>query len=351
VTHMPPDSIFVLGMDRGGTSAVTRGLLSLGVELGDRFKASDQDNPSGYWENDYLLAINRRLMHALGLKWHSIALIESDRWQLPPIQAIESEAVGTIRKHFGSVPLWGFKDPRTIRVLPFWRTVLRRVTVNECYVVVVRNPLSVALSLRKAWGEGMALEKLGLLWLVHMVPHFYCIRDRPFVVVDYDSVITDPLRQFTRIASILGLRLDSHHEAELERYAKEFLTQNLRHSQFTEQDLAHDVRLGELCRDAFRWLCRLARDEIHPQAPQFWEDWQRIEHTLRALAPAWRYLDELDGTIGELRARVETVSTQINILRGSTSWRITRPLRAIRHIIRRNGEPYPLDQLAGASLP
>ena len=92
-----------------------------------------------------------------------------------------------------SHPLWGFKDPRTIRLLPFWHSVLRRLEVDECYLVVIRNPRSVANSLSRRHGmDGITAH---LLWLVYIVPYLSKIANRPFIVADYDLVMADPRAQ------------------------------------------------------------------------------------------------------------------------------------------------------------
>ena len=51
--------IVVLGMHRSGTSAITRGLKVLGVELGDQLIAAvEGDNSKGYWEDSDLNTLN-----------------------------------------------------------------------------------------------------------------------------------------------------------------------------------------------------------------------------------------------------------------------------------------------------
>ena len=54
-------AIFVVGAGRSGTSAITRGLQALGVELGDRLKAPTDKNPTGFFEDRDLLRIAKRM--------------------------------------------------------------------------------------------------------------------------------------------------------------------------------------------------------------------------------------------------------------------------------------------------
>ena len=54
--------------------------------------------------------------------------------------------------------LWGWKDPRTTILLPFWQMLIP----NLRFVIGVRNPLEVARSLRKR--DGMSIGAGAYLW-------------------------------------------------------------------------------------------------------------------------------------------------------------------------------------------
>ena len=210
----------------------------LGVYLGNDFLCAKPDNPTGYWEDRNIYEINERLLAVLGLKWEDVALIDDARWHEPEVEALLAEAVEYLRSQFLSHPLWGFKDPRTIRLLPFWQSALRRLDVDECYLVVIRNPRSVAISLLHR--QGMDAVTAHLLWLVYVVPYLGKIANRPFVVTDYDLVMADPRRQLERIARCLRLPLDGSEEAGIEQFASAFLDPALRHSFFDVSDFELD---------------------------------------------------------------------------------------------------------------
>ena len=52
--------MIVVGMHRAGTSAITRGLTAIGVEVGDDLLPSQADNPKGFWENRAIVDIDDR---------------------------------------------------------------------------------------------------------------------------------------------------------------------------------------------------------------------------------------------------------------------------------------------------
>ena len=274
-------AVLVIGMHRSGTSALARGLQMLGVYLGNNFLDTRPDNPTGYWEDKNIYELNERLLAALGLKWEEVELIDDTRWHRPEVEVLLAEAVEYLRSQFLSHPLWGFKDPRTIRLLPFWQSVLRRLGVNESYLVVIRNPRSVAQSLLKR--HGMDEITAHFLWLVYMVPYLSEIAGKPFIVVDYDLVMADPRQQIERIARGLKIPLDEGATAAIEQFTSDFLDPNLRHSFFKESDFDTNPRLRPLTREAYLWLRRIAEDRIATDSPRFWSAWESSRQILQGL--------------------------------------------------------------------
>jgi len=287
----------VLGAGRSGTSTITRGLQALGVHLGDQLRPGGGKNPNGFFEDEGLLKLNKRLRKTLGLRAESVSLIEPHQWQTPAVQALKQEAQQTLRRRFGHLPLWGYKYAGTLRMLPFWREVFKALDLDVRYVVAIRNPISVARSRAQLNPRRGAQEKSDLEWLVKVVPYFRAVRERPFVVVDYDLVIADAERQLERIATTLDLPQTYATKANVREYANQFLNPNLRHTRFTDEDLAQNPRLNPITREAYRWLYRLATDSVDPHSPDIWRAWEQIEHDLTAHAPFLRCIDQLENDL------------------------------------------------------
>lgn len=285
---MPPSrAIIVLGMHRSGTSVLTRALQGLGVFLGDDFLTAQPDNPTGYWENNGILALNERLLGVLGLHWESISLIDNAQWQRPEVQALSAEAAAFLQEHFLPHPLWGFKDPRTIRLLPFWRTTFERLGVDDQYVVAIRTPLGVATSLRRR--QGMTPTTSHLLSLVYLVPYLSEIAGKPFVVTDYDLFLADPRAQLERIGHRLKIPLSATNASEIEYLSREFVDPGLRHGYFSRHDFDTIPTISPLIREAYLRLCQLATDQVAPDAPEFWAAWKHLRDSVESLvaAEAW----------------------------------------------------------------
>ena len=265
-------AVLVIGMHRSGTSAVARGLAALSVYLGNNFLDAQPENPTGYWEDKTIVELNDRVLATLGLKWDSVAPIERKALERFRARRLRGKAVGYLKGAFRDRALWGFKDPRTIRLLPFWRRALRDLNAEDSYVVVIRNPRSVAASLFAR--QGMDLAEAQRLWLVHTVPFLDEIRDRPFVVVDYDLMMAQPRPQLERIAHRLALPLHEETAGEIDRFAAEFLDEGLRHTVFSPRDLGGESPEARLTQEAYALLYSLAADRLEP--PEFWTAWERI---------------------------------------------------------------------------
>jgi len=290
-------AIFVVGAGRSGTSAITRGLHALGVELGDRLKAPTEKNPTGFFEDRDLLRIAKRMRSELGLRAESVSLIDTPQWSKAEIEALADQAVDTIQKRFAQYPLWGFKYAQTLRMLPFWESVMERAGIDLSFVVAARNPLSVARSRTKLDPLRGLQEKTDLEWLVNVVPYFRRMAEHRFVVVEYDLLMEDPRTQLARMAEQLSIPMDAVAQRNVEAFASEFLKPGMRHTRFTDDDLQSDPRLNPLARDAYRWLRRLATDEVAADDRELWRDWTRIEAQLAASAPLLRHVDYLESQL------------------------------------------------------
>jgi hypothetical protein len=192
-----------------------------------------------------------------------------------------AEAAEYLPANFTGHSLWGYKDPRTIRLLPFWQLVLRQLGVDEYYLVAIRNPLSVAASLFQR--QGMDTVTAHRLWLVYMVPYLSELANRRFIVADYDLLMADPLVQLERIAHALELPLDERTRAEVCRFSGDFLDTNLRHTLFNEYDFEPTRGVTPLAREAYLWLRQLATDRLAHDSFGFWSAWERCRGAVATL--------------------------------------------------------------------
>ncbi len=249
--------VVVLGMHRSGTSAITRGLQVMGVELGDRFMPPKEgNNDKGFWEDIDLNALNQEMQTALGSDWHHLAQIESGDVAFLRKNGYLLRAVELLREKAGDAPVFGFKDPRVAKLLPFWQEVFKACQFDVRYVLSLRHPLSVVKSLARR--DGFDAEKSYVLWLGHVIASLSGSAGSQRVLVDFDRLMQAPERELNRIAGQLSLPLDP---AALHTYQSEFLDEGLRHTVYGPDDLLLDDACPPLVREIYAALLDAASDK------------------------------------------------------------------------------------------
>ena len=230
-----PRGVLVLGMHRSGTSAATRLVNLLGPATcvpGDMVRGPW--NPSGHFESRSLMHLNNSLLAQMGRTWWYPPSVEDFDALAARITTTRRQARRVFRRVHRAVP-WVWKDPRTSVLLPFWRRALGPRLVA---VVVVRNPLEVAVSLERRHGVplsfGVALwERYNRMVLAHSV-------GLPVLVTRYADIVADggSWTESTRVfLDGVGMRLRPSADGH-DAVAQDFVDPGLRHSSYSRADLA-----------------------------------------------------------------------------------------------------------------
>src|SRR5207249_1928963 len=100
---------------------------------------------------------------------------------------------------FDSAGVWGWKDPRNCLTLPFWQSLLPDLKT----VIIVRNPLEVAYSMRERNGTSYSF---GLrLWEIYNRRVIETASKQERFVTHYDLFFEDGASELRRIARFAGL--------------------------------------------------------------------------------------------------------------------------------------------------
>ena len=292
----------VLGMHRSGTSAVTRGLAALGYSLGDHLMPPVADNnPKGFWEDRDLNRINVQVLAALGRDWDAFQPMGGIDGDVEPLVACRLQALALLRSRLDEQPAFAMKDPRMARLMAFWSPLLERLS-SDCridFVLAVRNPLSVALSLQRR--DGFERIKSYYLWLGHMLDAYAGVLSQigrepgagnaTAVVVDFDQLMDAPQQQLARLADRLGLPFEAASAAVAE-YTGAFLDEALRHSMLTPSDLQIEPHVpADVCR-VFELFAAASADQVSLWSDEFRSSMQECNARYRMLAPllehAWK---------------------------------------------------------------
>ena len=250
--------IIVLGMHRSGTSVISRGLQVMGVELGNRLMAPVPDvNAKGFWEDVDLNLLNIEMLHAIGSEWHNLRPISAPDVENLREKGFFQQAVDLIRLKVSDAPIFGFKDPRVSKLLPFWKEVLDHCHFDVRYAIAIRHPLSVVKSLEKR--DGLSRIKSYTLWLEHVVVSMAETAGSKRVIVDYDNLMNDTEHELIRIADNLDLSVDPER---LLCYKTQFIDETLRHSIHDSKDLLNDSSCPQTVREMYETLKQVAADTV-----------------------------------------------------------------------------------------
>jgi hypothetical protein len=265
-------------MHRSGTSAIARGVQALGAELGDNLLETRFDNPTGYWEDKAIVELNDKVLGIIGKSWEDSGLIDDRVWSSGGMRLYAAELRHYVISHFQHCPVWAFKDPRTIRLLPIWKRVLSGIDVRVSYLLVLRNPLSVAASLYRR--QAMPAERAHKLWLSYHFPTLALVANEALCVLDFDLFMNDPAGQYARLEHRLAMAPATNEARDV--YLRAFLKHEMRHVYFSDTDLLHSPEVPSVIRDMYLCLRRLASSELTAGSPVFQAAWAGLEAAARA---------------------------------------------------------------------
>ena len=362
--------LLVVGMHRSGTSAVTGalGALGLAVPVTEDRPNAPESNPD-HWESLGMGVHGDAVLEALGGTWEGPPTPEPG-WEARP--AVATGRVGdpgpVARAAFPEPGPVVWKDPRTCLLLPYWRD---RLPGPLAAVVIWRPPLAVARSLARR--DGMHLADGVALWERYNRAALEGVRGLDVFVTDYESVLTHPRARLGEIAGWLGGLPQFAPVAD--RFdvdaAAGVVTGELRHHAADDDDgvllaeqralLDHLVSLRGV-RPGFDapapgpespWTTALLEDRrrsaerlLALRAEQRRAEEQTAAHVRelrRVHAEHEAALAERDAELAARRteldaSRAETAAVrgdlaaarqELDNLRASTSWQLTRPLRAV----------------------
>ena len=239
--------ICIAGMHRSGTSMVTKILRGGGLYLGDEadLMPALPDNADGFWENVRFVEQNDQILESQGGWWDCPPEL-ADGWTDEVIRENRSELEALLRA-FDGRELWGWKDPRSSLTIELWLKLMPELKV----VICLRNPLEVALSLRKRNTFSYALSLR--LWhaynqtLLSLVP-----ADRR-IVTHYATYFEEPAGEVARVLAFAGIPLTESTIAD----GVAATSRSLRHSHLTMQHMV-DARVPAHVIDLYLRMCQEA---------------------------------------------------------------------------------------------
>ncbi len=196
-------AIIVLGMHRSGTSALTRVLNLLGIELGSNLLPKHFTNETGFWEHADIVEINEQILQQLDSSWFDTAPLPPNWWTFESMMPLREHAKSIIRRDFLFSQQWAIKDPRLCRLLPFWIPLLQEFSVKLHFIIIVRHPLEVAASLEKR--DSLSYNTSLRLWLEYVFSSIQDSQSFPRVFVTYDDLLQNSSAVLIKVAQTLKI--------------------------------------------------------------------------------------------------------------------------------------------------
>ena len=276
--------VMVLGMHRSGTSLLANLLRVAGVDLGSRMVLPDANNPAGYWEQADIVQMQEEILRRLDRAWagpKGAFPYPAQWWRRADIAPLKNELKAIVTAECSAAQrLWGFKDPRTARLLPLWKDICTELEIAPRYLLALRDPRAVSASIARR--DGISTSRAELLWLLHMIEVLQQTRGELRMVVDYDRWFSDFDSQAE--ALLQALEIEPARRAETISAMHAAVATDLRHQRSGgELVLPHVGRVHEL-------LARTSRAGELPA--ELWELGERVEQSVLLLQP---WIDALEG--------------------------------------------------------
>ena len=209
-------ALLLIACPRSGATALAGALAHAGATPGRNFVPAPPGEAAATWQSAPLVALNDRLLSAMGLRWDSL-VPPPERWrERASVRALVAEADALIASEYAKATHALLHDPRLSLTAPFWRERLEASDFEVCAAIVVRRPVEVAASLSKR--EPFAPEKTLALWLHYLGEGERGSRGMPRTLVTYDRLLDAPAGVLSHVVSEcrFGLKLErAEREAAL----------------------------------------------------------------------------------------------------------------------------------------
>jgi len=218
---MSSQTLVITGMHRSGTSLTASLLQSAGLDVGQRLLMANESNPKGHYEDLDFVNFHEDVLDAQGLNTAGWTLDRSI-----PISELLKPRVESLLAQNAGKPLWGWKDPRTVLFLDFWRQTLP----DAKFLFVHRQPWEVMDSLFRRGNPtfiknpNLALE----VWQHYnqLILEFHQEFPDRSLLLSLDTITQNPQFLTQIVADKLNISLQI---PEIDRYDKSLLQHTTSH--------------------------------------------------------------------------------------------------------------------------
>jgi hypothetical protein len=288
--------VFVLGMHRSGTSAITGMLAKAGFGAPIDQMPANIVNPKGFWESLSIVKLNEDFLEKMESHWSSSLPLPAGWSESISAREWRTSLINMISEVFRGAELPTIKDPRFCTLILGLEPWLESKLIDTSFIIPIRNPLEVYNSLLKA--QGTDLYKALRLWIHSILRAEKVTRGYRRKFISFDILIQDPSNVLEACLKLVEHAPDSENIASISDYDTEsrpevfdqataFIDKSLRRQRavitekdFSETGSTRDTRLINLADETYRAILSNITDD------------ESISKVLQKLEP--RILNALD---------------------------------------------------------
>jgi hypothetical protein len=217
--------VVVLGMHRSGTSLCAHVLDAVGIAMGGQSE-TDSSNAKGHWERREIRHWHEQILELFSREYYSPRhdLPLPIGWLANPrVRGIQDDIVRFLQRELATSGPFGFKDPRTARLLPMWHRIFEELGLNAKVVLCIRDPAQVARSLKQR--DDLPPDIGEYRWFTYMADIFRHLHNFETCIIEYEAWFDEPGDNLGKLTRFLGLT----ESAELEAEVSKIVDRQLRH--------------------------------------------------------------------------------------------------------------------------
>ncbi len=351
---MKQTCIMILGMHRSGTSALAGTLSLLDVYVGSDLMKADSLNEKGYFENNFLYKENEKILSLMKSSWDDLFINDEK------IKIVENnfDLKDTIKNEFNYANYFIIKDPRLVYVFPLYEKVFKTLDIDLKVVIPIRDPLEVALSLKKR--NHFSLEKGMLLWAYYVLLAEKYSRTCNRIFLEYKKLLEDPLACLSRLQEELSITFPKNPE-DFKEEVVGFLDPSLKHHTLSLHNCSTHVpaiikkifdaathpegdsqaTFDALYQELFEYKKLFYNKDVENTHRSFFETQHAMDHAVNTLKEKQDAIEKLQNDLlvcnnelhvlnADLSAKdllVKNLKNELHEMSHSNSWKMTRPLR------------------------
>jgi hypothetical protein len=177
----------------------------MGIDMADELRVVPA-NAKGHWERWEIVEFHDRILELFNRGYfgpfHDFPLPVA-WWADPRVHQIKGKIVAFLKQRMGEND-FGFKDPRTVRLMPLWHQIFNDLKLVPKIVLCLRNPAQVARSLKAR--DGIDIDIGEYRSLVHTADFFRYSGGFDVCTVEYEEWFRDPFANFERLRAFLDLQ-------------------------------------------------------------------------------------------------------------------------------------------------